>query len=306
MLRMCREWSLQDHTLLRSSRTEALNGQFGLRLRTAGYSWFCQHKQDRNFIKIIRIGEYKTLLKDVDALWVVPSSNTKEDNFKIFAKKRFALRQDPSVATTLEEFVRTRSSCWIIEEKGGQYYCDCFSGIKGKLCKHSVGLMYKTKILTETEDVRSKPLGQKRKPGRPKKLPHCLTSSPAPALPSPAVPTEAAAPVPTEAVAPVPAEAATPVPVSRYWSSLSPEEPATSRLSPTLSSPSPELRGHNVSVVASLSPALPAAMRKSRKRRREKSPPVQRKKVVLSFVEDENLMKSISKKRTSRRRNKIV
>ena len=97
MLRMCREWSLQDHTLLRSSRTEALNGQFGLKLRTEGYSWFCQHKQDRNFIKINKIQGYKTLLKDVAALWVVPSSNTKEDNFKIFAKKRFALRQDPSV-----------------------------------------------------------------------------------------------------------------------------------------------------------------------------------------------------------------
>ena len=103
---MCREWSLQDHTLLRSSRTEALNGQFGLRLRTAGYSWFCQHKQDRNFIKISRIGEYKTLLKDVDALWVVPSSNTKEDNFKMFAKN--AHPQGTNRVTTnfkLEEYI---------------------------------------------------------------------------------------------------------------------------------------------------------------------------------------------------------
>ena len=95
-------------------------------------------------------------------------------------------------------------------------------------------------------------------------------------------------------------------PPQALQSQLRQGQSATSRLSPTLSSTSPELRGHNVSVVASLSPALPAAMRKSRKRRREKSPPVQRKKVVLSFVEDENLMKSISKKRTSRRRNKIV
>ena len=188
------------------SRTEALNGQFGLKLRTEGYSWFCQHKQDRNVIKINKIQGYKTLLKDVAALWVVPSSNTKEDNFKIFAKKRFALRQDPSVATNFEEFVQIRSSCWIIEEKGGQYYCDCYFGIKGKLCKHTVGLMYKTKVLTETEDVRSVPLGRKRKPGRPKKegrnFPHCLTTSPAPA----------------------------PVPVSRYW--RSPEVPENLSLSP--------------------------------------------------------------------------
>ena len=46
----------------------------------------------------------------------------------------------------------------------------------------------KTKVLTETKDVRSQPLGQKRKPGRPKKegnnFPHCLTTSPAPAPPA--------------------------------------------------------------------------------------------------------------------------
>ena len=293
MLRLCREWSLQDHSLLRSSRTEALNGQFGLKLRTEGYSWFCQHKQDRNFMKINKIQGYKTLLKDVAALWVVPSSNTKEDNFKIFAKKRFALRQDPSVATNFEEFVQIRSSCWIIEEKGGQYYCDCYFGIKGKLCKHTVGLMYKTKVLTETEDVRSVPLGQKRKPGRPKKegrnFPHCLTTSPAPA----------------------------PVPVSRYW--RSPEVPENLSLSPPQAAQLPEVRQgqsatprlstalpsspvlrreqRNVSIIASLSPipssssslspdrgllespeivpleeTLPAAVRKSRKKRRDISP----------------------------------
>ena len=56
----------------------------------------CGHRV-RNFIKINKIQGYKTLLKDVAALWVVPSSNTKEDNFKIFAKKRFAPRQDPSI-----------------------------------------------------------------------------------------------------------------------------------------------------------------------------------------------------------------
>ena len=323
MLRCCREWSLQDHSLLRSGRTEALNGQFGLKLRTEGYSWFCQHKQDRNFIKINRIGDYKTLLKDVDALWVVPSSNTKEDNFKTFAKKRFTLRKDPSVVNSLDEFVQTRSSCWIIEEKLGQYFCDCYQGIKGKLCKHTVGLMYKTKVLTETEDVRSQPLGQKRKPGRPKKegnnFPHCLTTSPAPA----------------------------PVPVSRYWRSpevpemlsLSPsqaaqppEESATPRLSTVLPS-SPVLRREqrDVSIIVSLSPTeaipsspsspdirgqsespeiapveapltLPAVTRKSRKRRREKSPSKERKKVVLSFVDSENLILSINKKRTLRRR----
>ena len=46
------------------------------------------------------------------------------------------------------------------------------------MCKHSVGLLYKCGVLEITSDVRSKPLGQKRRRGRPKKLPFCLVNSP--------------------------------------------------------------------------------------------------------------------------------
>ena len=52
--------------------------------------------------------------------------------------------------------------------------------MKARVCKHAVGLMYKTGVLEISSDVRSKPLGQKRKRGRPKKLPACLTRSPEP------------------------------------------------------------------------------------------------------------------------------
>ena len=183
MLRMCQEWSLQDSTFLRSSRTEPLHGVHGLKLRTEGYAWFTQHKQDSNYIKITKTGEFKSHLEDLSAIWIVPSSNTKSDNFKASAKKRFAMRSDPSLPGSFEEFLQLRSSCWIIEEKGKQYFCDCYNGIKGKLCKHSVGIMYKTKTLLETEDVRSQPLGQKRRRGRPKKLSHCLANSPTAAVP---------------------------------------------------------------------------------------------------------------------------
>ena len=51
-------------------------------------------------------------------------------------------------------------------------------GIKARLCKHSVGLMYKCDVLEISSDVRSKPLGQKRRRGRTKKLPFCLVNSP--------------------------------------------------------------------------------------------------------------------------------
>ena len=57
--------------------------------------------------------------------------------------------------------------------------------IKGHLCKHSVGMMYKCGILEVDSEVRSKPIGQKRKRGRPKKLPACLAQSPEPAAPGP-------------------------------------------------------------------------------------------------------------------------
>ena len=57
--------------------------------------------------------------------------------------------------------------------------------------QHCVGLMYKTGKLEVTADVRAKPLGQKRKRGRPAKIPLCLPRSlpnkdtlPATALPA--------------------------------------------------------------------------------------------------------------------------
>ena len=46
------------------------------------------------------------------------------------------------------------------------------------MCHHSVGLLYKTEKLEVTPEVRSVPLGQKRRKGRPKKMPNCLIKSP--------------------------------------------------------------------------------------------------------------------------------
>ena len=68
---------------------------------------------------------------------------------------------------TFDESVKVRQSCHLIEQINDEFFCDCPPGIKGKMCKHEVGMMYKTGILEITSDVRSKPLGQKRKRGRP-------------------------------------------------------------------------------------------------------------------------------------------
>ena len=46
------------------------------------------------------------------------------------------------------------------------------------MCKHTVGMLFKSCFLEATPDVRSVPLGQKRRKGRPKKLPNCLVNSP--------------------------------------------------------------------------------------------------------------------------------
>ena len=46
------------------------------------------------------------------------------------------------------------------------------------MCKHSVGLLYQTGALEVTSEVRSVPLGAKRKRGRPKQIPNCLVKSP--------------------------------------------------------------------------------------------------------------------------------
>ena len=48
--------------------------------------------------------------------------------------------------------------------------------------KISLGLLYYNGKLDVTSEVRSLPLGKRRKPGRPKKLPMCLTRSPPPAV----------------------------------------------------------------------------------------------------------------------------
>ena len=98
-------------------------------------------------------------------------------SLKELAKQRLDQRFDER-NTNFQDYVKVRSSCYIVEQKGSEFYCDCFEGSKGRVCKHTVGLMYKCGLLEVTSDVRSKPLGQKRKRGRPAKLPHCLARSP--------------------------------------------------------------------------------------------------------------------------------
>ena len=93
-------------------------------------------------------------------------------------------RFDISNEKHFDDYLKARSSCYLVEQAGNDFYCDCYKGMKARYCKHSVGLMYKTELLEVSSEVRSKPLRQKRKRGRPKKLPACLTKSPQPQIPN--------------------------------------------------------------------------------------------------------------------------
>ena len=75
-----------------------------------------------------------------------------------------------------EEFIAVWTSCHLVEQVDGEFFCDCRLGIKGKLCAHSMGPVYDRKKDFPI-DPRLKPLRfkRKRKVGRPKKLGLALT-----------------------------------------------------------------------------------------------------------------------------------
>lgn len=160
----------------------------GLSRRTAGYQYYCTLKETSNNVGPIKKPGLKyTIHKDfnignVDGLWVVTSSSDKSGaSLKDRCKDRMENKANPK-SISFDDFVRMRTSCYILEEKDGVFYCDCWEGMKGKLCKHSIGLMYFTERWAGEAEVRSVPLGKKRKPGRPKKNPHCLLRSPVKAM----------------------------------------------------------------------------------------------------------------------------
>ena len=149
MLNLVHEYSLEDTSLLTSERSSLLfKKPDGLKLRSEGYSWFQRNSKNTNYVKIPVVGR-QTLLADLgfgtpDAVWAVPSSNSdKSIPLKELAKSRM-LNRFATVADTFDNFMMDRKLCWIVEEMEGEFYCDCCMGIKGRLCKHAVGLMYKT------------------------------------------------------------------------------------------------------------------------------------------------------------------
>lgn len=185
MKRLVSEWSEEDEVVLDGSRLDVLeNDRNGLKMKTEGYQWYKQNNQKGKIMKINPSGKYSVSQADefnlgkVDNLWSVLSSGDKSDkNLLERTKTRIQNRKVPC-SKSFDEYLSIRSSCWIVEERDGDFFCDCPIGMKGKLCKHTVGLLYREGHIEVTSEVRSVPLGQKRRKGRPKKLPNCLMKSP--------------------------------------------------------------------------------------------------------------------------------
>ena len=68
------------------------------------------------------------LLGKVDKIWVVTNqSDSSGKPLKVRAKTRLSQRKEPS-ASSFDEYMAVRNSCWILEERNGDYFCDCPKG----------------------------------------------------------------------------------------------------------------------------------------------------------------------------------
>ena len=187
--RMVKEWGEYDDSLLYCSRLGMLDkDRDGLKLKTQGYQWMVINKMGMSdrIVQVNPKGKYTISESDefnlgpVDSMWVVASSSNtlQEKNLKKLAKQRIQKRGNPMNFKSFDEYMAIRQSCWILEQRDRDFYCDCPIGMKGKLCKHTVGMGYRQGFLEVTDQVRAVPLGTKRKRGRPKAQGHCLQKSP--------------------------------------------------------------------------------------------------------------------------------
>ena len=138
--RMVMEWGEVDDSLLFGSRMDLLeSNKDGLKLKTQGYQWLKASKVT-NSDRILRVdprGKYTVSespefnLGKVDAIWVVASSENPfpDQCLKKLAKQRITLRGNPEFVS-FDQYMDIRQSCWILEERDGEFYCDCPVGMK--------------------------------------------------------------------------------------------------------------------------------------------------------------------------------
>ena len=200
--RMLREFSEEDDILLADEgriagllRTSEKDGQdkTGLARMTAGWKWAHDFRKGVPN-KVVRIDadtpNYTTIaeehnLGDVDRLWGVNNGSKNNKPLKEKIKEKLEERKYPS-EKTWDEKKSILTGCYFLEERQGDFFCDCFEGIKGRMCKHTVGMHYRqdTGKLTANDEIRSLPINSKRPRGRPKKG-SCQIRSPVKVPPAP-------------------------------------------------------------------------------------------------------------------------
>ena len=126
-------------------------------------------------------------LGEVVQLYGVNNSSKVNKPLKQKILEKLEERRHPS-KKSWDEKKKILTACYFLEERNGDFWCDCFEGIKGRMCKHTVGMHYRQKTgkLPVTKDVRSLPISSKRPRGRPKKPAGCMLRSPVKAAPAPA------------------------------------------------------------------------------------------------------------------------
>ena len=138
--RMVFEWGEVDDSLLYGSRMDQLEThKEGLKMKSQGYQWMKANKLNTPdwIVKVDPKGKYTVSessefnLGKVDTIWVVASSENPfpDTSLKKLAKQRINLRGNPEFSS-FDQYMQIRQSCWILEERDGEYYCDCPVGMK--------------------------------------------------------------------------------------------------------------------------------------------------------------------------------
>ena len=160
-------WSCEAGSLLDLNKYQVLRDPtISLKLRSEGYDWYQRHLSDKKYVQVSP-SDHPTQVEGCEKIWLVASSKTpREVSMRILASKRLSGRFEIS-SRSFDDHMTRRSSCWIVEQKGENFYCDCPTGSRGFVCKHFVGLSYKLGLLQVTEDVLSDQLTQKLRPAIP-------------------------------------------------------------------------------------------------------------------------------------------
>ena len=167
--------------LLRTSVKDG-QGKTGLARMTAGWKWAHDFRKGSTN-KVVRIdpnfANYTTIASEhnpghVNQLYGVNNSSkvTKPLTEKI--KDKLEERRYPS-QKSWDEKKKILTGCYFLEERQGDSFCDCFERIKGRMCKHAIGMHYRqnTRKLPINDEIRSLPISSKRTRGHPKKPVGC-------------------------------------------------------------------------------------------------------------------------------------